>query len=120
MQHDKIMMSSSPDFVLVENEAQTVARQASLALKQSRRRINSRPGVPTWTGQHGVAGAPRVTYVTTFLSTFCCYQQHIIICNHNNSVCIGSASFHLQKQIIFEILSVKAILCLLTYDTHNQ
>lgn len=61
MQHDTIMMSSNPDYVLVEGEAENVARQASLALKQSRRRINAQPGVPTWTGQHGVAGAPRVT-----------------------------------------------------------
>ena len=60
MKHDNIMMSSNPDYVLVENEAENVARQASIALKQSRRRINSRPGVPTWTGQHGSAGAPRI------------------------------------------------------------
>ena len=69
LQHDKIMMSSNPDFVLVESEAENVARQASLALKRSRRRINAQPGVPTWTGQHGMAGAPRVTYVSTHTST---------------------------------------------------
>ena len=54
---------------LVESEAENVARQASLALKRSRRRINAQPGVPTWTGQHGMAGAPRVTYVSTHTST---------------------------------------------------
>ena len=80
MQHDKIMMSSNPDYVLVENEAENVARQASIALKQSRRRINARPGVPTWTGQHGSAGAPRLKYVTIlcFISPSSTYQ---IICS---------------------------------------
>ena len=54
MQHDKIMMSSNPDFALVEAEADRVARDAAKALKDSRARChNARMGVPTWTGQNG-------------------------------------------------------------------
>lgn len=54
MQHDKIMMSSDPDFALVEGEAERVAQEAARALKQSRSQCHSaRSGIPTWTGQSG-------------------------------------------------------------------
>ena len=54
LQHDKIMMSSSPDYVIIESEAERVAKQAARALKQSRIRCNpAQTGRPTWTGQQG-------------------------------------------------------------------
>ncbi|XP_077979590.1 DNA excision repair protein ERCC-6-like [Glandiceps talaboti] len=60
LQHDSIMDAAHPDFVLVEGEAERVAKEATSALKQSRRRCrNARIGVPTWTGQSGAAGAPQ-------------------------------------------------------------
>lgn len=65
MQHDTIMSSANPDFVLVEGEARKVAESAVKALKSSRRRCQQmvggarRWGQPTWTGQHGSVGAPR-------------------------------------------------------------
>ena len=59
MQHDKIMMSSDPDYALVEGEADRVAKQAAKALKESRARcFGARTGVPTWTGNSGAGGAP--------------------------------------------------------------
>ena len=61
MQHDTIMNSSDPDYVLVESEAKKVAQSAARALKVSRRRCHELGGGwgrPTWTGQHGLAGAP--------------------------------------------------------------
>ena len=65
MQHDTIMSSDNPDFVLVESEAKKVAESAVKALKMSRRQCQQagggarRWGQPTWTGQHGSVGAPR-------------------------------------------------------------
>ncbi len=65
MQHDTIMSSTNPDFVLVESEARKVAESAVKALKTSRRQCQQmvggtrRWGQPTWTGQHGSVGAPR-------------------------------------------------------------
>ena len=42
------------DYVIVESEADKVAREASLALKKSRTHcLPATAGVPTWTGQHG-------------------------------------------------------------------
>ena len=42
------------DYVIVENEAEKVAREASLALKKSRSQcLPATAGTPTWTGQHG-------------------------------------------------------------------
>lgn len=64
MQHDTIMSSANPDFVLVESEAKKVAESAIKALKTSRRQCQQfgsgvrRWGQPTWTGQHGSVGAP--------------------------------------------------------------
>ncbi|XP_013385583.1 DNA excision repair protein ERCC-6-like [Lingula anatina] len=59
VQHDTIMMSSNPDYALVEGEAERVAREAVRALKQSRTRcLPAVAGVPTWTGQHGGAAGP--------------------------------------------------------------
>lgn len=60
MLHDNIMMSSNPDYLLVEQEAERVAREAAGALRLSRQRCRQDSiGVPTWTGQHGLAGAPQ-------------------------------------------------------------
>ena len=55
------MNSADPDYVLVESEASKVAKSAARALKQSRRhcvQMGAGRGRPTWTGQHGSAGAP--------------------------------------------------------------
>ena len=56
LQHDKIVMSSNPDYALVEGEAERVAKEAASALKQSRARCNAAAsGIPTWTGLSGQA-----------------------------------------------------------------
>lgn len=60
IQHDKIMMSATPDYALVEAEADRVAKQAAKALKQSRSQCNSaRSGIPTWTGQSGTIASAK-------------------------------------------------------------
>ncbi len=61
LQHDTIMNSSNPDYVLVESEASKVAKSAAKAMKSSRKlcqQMGAGRGRPTWTGQHGMAGAP--------------------------------------------------------------
>ncbi|XP_009640195.1 DNA excision repair protein ERCC-6 [Egretta garzetta] len=59
MKHDAIMEASSADHVLVEAEANRVARDALRALKVSRQRcLGAASGVPTWTGMSGLSGAP--------------------------------------------------------------
>ena len=60
MQHDMIMKSGHADAALVEQEAVAVAAGAVSALRRSRSRCRAHnTGVPTWTGLHGTAGAPR-------------------------------------------------------------
>ena len=57
LKHDKIEESGNPDYVLVENEAKRVAKQAADALRKSRALCrNAQIGVPTWTGNNGSAG----------------------------------------------------------------
>ncbi|CAH1273323.1 ERCC6 [Branchiostoma lanceolatum] len=59
LQHDKIMMSSNPDYLLVEGEADRVAKEAARTLKRTRQQcLGATSGVPTWTGRHGGSGAP--------------------------------------------------------------
>lgn len=59
MRHDAIMDGASPDYVLVEAEANRVAQDALKALKLSRQRcLGAVSGVPTWTGHRGSSGAP--------------------------------------------------------------
>nr|XP_048276833.1 DNA excision repair protein ERCC-6 isoform X1 [Myodes glareolus]XP_048276834.1 DNA excision repair protein ERCC-6 isoform X1 [Myodes glareolus]XP_048276835.1 DNA excision repair protein ERCC-6 isoform X1 [Myodes glareolus]XP_048276836.1 DNA excision repair protein ERCC-6 isoform X1 [Myodes glareolus]XP_048276837.1 DNA excision repair protein ERCC-6 isoform X1 [Myodes glareolus]XP_048276838.1 DNA excision repair protein ERCC-6 isoform X1 [Myodes glareolus]XP_048276839.1 DNA excision repair len=59
VKHDAIMDGANPDYVLVEAEANRVAQDALKALKISRQRcLGATSGVPTWTGQRGVSGAP--------------------------------------------------------------
>lgn len=59
MRHDVIMDSAAPDYALVEGEAERVAQQAIRRLRESRRRcLSAMSGVPTWTGLHGMSGAP--------------------------------------------------------------
>ena len=54
LKHDKIMEPGNQDYVIVEKEAEKVAREASAALKRSRTLcLPATAGVPTWTGQHG-------------------------------------------------------------------
>ncbi|KAM5141600.1 DNA excision repair protein ERCC-6 [Mantella aurantiaca] len=51
LKHDVIMDASSPDYVLVEQEASRVAQEALRALKVSRQRCHTASsGIPTWTG----------------------------------------------------------------------
>ncbi|XP_044095943.1 DNA excision repair protein ERCC-6 isoform X2 [Neovison vison] len=59
MKHDAIMDGASPDYVLVEAEANRVAQDALKALRLSRQRcLGAASGVPTWTGHRGISGAP--------------------------------------------------------------
>nr|XP_056705803.1 DNA excision repair protein ERCC-6 [Euleptes europaea] len=59
MKHDSIMEASSPDYVLVEAEANRVAQDALRALKLSRQRCRgAASGVPAWTGTRGPSGSP--------------------------------------------------------------
>lgn len=55
LKHEKIMNAGRPEYVLIQNEANRIAKEAVDALKQSRG--ESRSGVtvnvPTWTGRHG-------------------------------------------------------------------
>ncbi|GAB1600830.1 SWI/SNF-related matrix-associated actin-dependent regulator of chromatin subfamily A member 5-like isoform X1 [Argonauta hians] len=54
LKHDSVMDSSQADYLLVESEANQVAKQAMNALKVSRQRCNRAvSGIPTWTGSHG-------------------------------------------------------------------
>ncbi|XP_023085924.1 DNA excision repair protein ERCC-6 isoform X4 [Piliocolobus tephrosceles] len=62
MKHDAIMDGASPDYVLVEAEANRVAQDALKALRLSRQRcLGAVSGVPTWTGHRGISGAPAGT-----------------------------------------------------------
>jgi len=49
------MQSANPDYLLVECEAEKVARDAARALRLSRQQCLSTtsPGTPTWTGTNG-------------------------------------------------------------------
>ncbi|XP_048195180.1 DNA excision repair protein ERCC-6 [Perognathus longimembris pacificus] len=59
VKHDAIVDGASPDYVLVEAEANRVAQEALRALKLSRQRcLGATSGVPTWTGHRGTSGAP--------------------------------------------------------------
>uniref|UniRef100_A0A8C0X322 DNA excision repair protein ERCC-6 n=1 Tax=Castor canadensis TaxID=51338 RepID=A0A8C0X322_CASCN len=59
VKHDAIMDGASPDYVLVEAEANRVAQDALKALRLSRQRcLGAVSGVPTWTGHRGISGAP--------------------------------------------------------------
>jgi len=54
MKHDVIMDASKHDYMIVEAEANRVAKEAVQALKRSRSQCSSAmSGVPTWTGQSG-------------------------------------------------------------------
>nr|XP_023402938.1 DNA excision repair protein ERCC-6 isoform X2 [Loxodonta africana] len=59
VKHDAIVDGTSADYVLVEAEAARVAQDALKALRLSRQRcLGALSGVPTWTGQQGISGAP--------------------------------------------------------------
>ncbi|XP_053440248.1 DNA excision repair protein ERCC-6 [Nycticebus coucang] len=59
LKHDAIMDGASPDYVLVEAEANRVAQDALKALRLSRQQcLGAVSGVPTWTGHRGSSGAP--------------------------------------------------------------
>ncbi|XP_011846342.1 PREDICTED: DNA excision repair protein ERCC-6 isoform X1 [Mandrillus leucophaeus] len=62
MKHDAIMDGASPDYVLVEAEANRVAQDALKALRLSRQQcLGAVSGVPTWTGHRVISGAPAGT-----------------------------------------------------------
>lgn len=51
LKHDRIEQAGNPDYVLVEKEAERVAKQAIKALRQSRTQCRANGfSVPTWTG----------------------------------------------------------------------
>ncbi|KAK9454112.1 SNF2 family N-terminal domain-containing protein [Dipodascopsis uninucleata] len=55
--HDEIMNTSRPEAVLVEQEANRIAKHAARALRASRQRARTAElGTPTWTGRFGSAG----------------------------------------------------------------
>ncbi|XP_046302704.1 DNA excision repair protein ERCC-6 isoform X1 [Marmota monax] len=59
VKHDAIIDGASPDYVLVEAEANRVAQDALKALRLSRQRcLGAMSGIPTWTGLRGTSGAP--------------------------------------------------------------
>lgn len=59
MKHDAIMDASSPDYVLVEAEANRVAQDALKALKISRQRYQGpASGLPPWSGTNSVSCLP--------------------------------------------------------------
>ncbi|KAM9197329.1 DNA excision repair protein ERCC-6 [Dugong dugon] len=59
MKHDAIMDGASADYMLVEAEATRVAQDALKTLRLSRQRcLGAASGMPTWTGQRGISGAP--------------------------------------------------------------
>jgi hypothetical protein len=61
LQHDRIMGSAS-ESKIIEKEANLVAQQAVLAIKQSRRRIRQQGiGALSWTGKNGDAGKPNLS-----------------------------------------------------------
>lgn len=66
------MDSADPDYMLVEGEAEKVAKDAVKALKYSRRECSSsRMGIPTWTGRNGALNSPKKSkYVCFFIFYF--------------------------------------------------
>ena len=60
MKHDVIMDASKHDYMIVEAEADRVAKEAVHALKKSRSECNNAlSGMPTWTGQSGSTTAKK-------------------------------------------------------------
>lgn len=54
LQHDSIMEATRPEAMLVEREANRVAKEAADALRESRRQARRNDiGTPTWTGRFG-------------------------------------------------------------------
>ncbi|XP_054718613.1 DNA excision repair protein ERCC-6-like [Uloborus diversus] len=54
LKHDAIVDASSADYMIVEGEANRVAKEAVKVLKESRRFCaRAAEGIPTWTGQNG-------------------------------------------------------------------
>lgn len=56
LKHDVVMDSTKADYILIEAEADRVAKQAANSLKQARSAANrALSGIPTWTGNSGGA-----------------------------------------------------------------
>lgn len=59
MKHDKIMEEGGSDYVVVEKEAEEIAKKAIEAIKESRKACHSAAaGIPTWTGSNGSFKVP--------------------------------------------------------------
>jgi len=80
MLHDNIMQSANPDYLLVECEAESVARDAARALRLSRQQClsNTPLGTPTWTGAHGCNPSRCVKYLKNCLYCLHCNTVTII------------------------------------------
>jgi len=80
MLHDSIMQLSDPDYLLVECEAERVARDAAQALRQSRQQcLSSTPlGTPTWTGTNGSCPSRSLLlfYTILFIHSFTAAIHH--------------------------------------------
>ena len=67
LKHDTLIEGGDPDSIIVESEANRIAQSAARALRESCRQCQGGGGggggatwgQPTWTGQHGTAGAPK-------------------------------------------------------------
>ncbi len=60
VQHDVIVEGEGDDYVLIEGEAERVAKEAVDELRRSRREcFRAEAGVPTWTGASGAMARPR-------------------------------------------------------------
>lgn len=59
MKHDKIMEEGGSDYVVIEKEAEDIAKKAIEAIQESRKSCHSAAaGIPTWTGSNGSFKVP--------------------------------------------------------------
>ncbi|KAL1461323.1 hypothetical protein WDU94_013230 [Cyamophila willieti] len=59
MKHDKIMEEGGSDYVVIEKEAEEIAKKAIEAIQESRKSCHSAAsGIPTWTGSNGSFKVP--------------------------------------------------------------
>uniref|UniRef100_A0A8D8WWW5 DNA excision repair protein ERCC-6 n=2 Tax=Cacopsylla melanoneura TaxID=428564 RepID=A0A8D8WWW5_9HEMI len=59
MKHDKIMEEGGSDYVVIEKEAEEIAKKAIEAIQESRKSCHSAAvGIPTWTGSNGSIKIP--------------------------------------------------------------
>src|SRR6202021_740163 len=69
LQHDSIMEDTRPEIILVEREADRIAKEAASALRQSRQQLRRNDiGTPTWTGRFGGGSTPGTVSSDTLLA----------------------------------------------------